>query len=909
MPLPSSKEVPTFDLDYLFITTDDGGFIVKDTLLKCVTKDTDSNESTLEFVLSGGDIKAEYIKPEAEVKFKGRIYRIRGITETVNYASGKEEVEVFCERLWYNLLYAGQINQTALVLKTASYCVQYALRGTGWSMGEVSETPEMTWDLGQTTVLGALKEIANEYDLTLVMDDSDKTVHMVKNPGRNRGTYFSYEKGLQGVSRRVDTTSMITKIYGRNAEGITIAGVNDGKPYLENYSYTKEERIAVYDFKSGTTPAAMLNFLNAFLASRSKPRISYEYTLSSLSNRTQEIERFEVFDKVFVLDEDYDKSISSRVVSLDIDWINLSSSKVVLDTKLATLSSEDKTNQPGEVNQGNFNPVNWDVPTAPLGLQLTSFGYWWGNSAASQVNAKWRAVTQATSLRPIKISHYIVKISTGRTAYATENNASFDSMESGKTYSVQVRAVSEFGVPGEWSQPASVTTEAPLPNPHPPTNPHLSTSNGVVFVKWDGRLKDDQMIYDAPRYITHVEIEESSTGSAPWRVVAYSSGGVEVLPKNPNTTWYYRLVAIDTLGNRSNPSEVSSVQVAGAPSVAGVEKAQRDADKALKQLAGLESSNLGNQITQTRQTLDGKNSIFTSRNTPPNPSRGDQWWVLNSANRITEVRIWSGSSWQPYSLVASSILVPGSVGTIQLANGAITAEKISVDQALINKLFVDNLLAGKIKSEYLSATALDGKTITGATIRTSSSGKRTEISKEGVVVYDERGRIKVRLGYDSDFGLEIYNPYNGKMSPIGPIIFGASYGKKGMTGKPKTWIYRDELYRSIFELENIMAVALETSNLMVSVAYTALISSNSNYRLRLKAVSRDNGKIYYSEQVSVKYIEEGGSGALDSISYVFTFTRLTPGHLYDITPEFSINYLSSSKLYKFSDFTMFGIQQ
>lgn len=83
------------------------------------------------------------------------------------------------------------------------------------------------------------------------------------------------------------------------------------------------------------------------------------------------------------------------------------------------------------------------------------------------------------------------------------------------------------------------------------------------------------------------------------------------------------------------------------------------------------------------------------------PTRGDQWWVLGSgatAGRIVGVKIWNGALWANYAFVADSILVPGSVGNIVIADGAITAPKIGAQA-----VEADNIKAGAIQTSHLDA--------------------------------------------------------------------------------------------------------------------------------------------------------------------------------------------------------------
>lgn len=69
-------------------------------------------------------------------------------------------------------------------------------------------------------------------------------------------------------------------------------------------------------------------------------------------------------------------------------------------------------------------------------------------------------------------------------------------------------------------------------------------------------------------------------------------------------------------------------------------------------------------------------------------SEGDMWLVTNKQGAITDVRIWSvtKNAWTRYALVASSLLVPGSVGSTLIADGAVTSAKVNVTEELTARL-------------------------------------------------------------------------------------------------------------------------------------------------------------------------------------------------------------------------------
>lgn len=118
-----------------------------------------------------------------------------------------------------------------------------------------------------------------------------------------------------------------------------------------------------------------------------------------------------------------------------------------------------------------------------------------------------------------------------------------------------------------------------------------------------------------------------------------------------------------------------------------------------------ESQNAKDQASKAQTTADGKNRIFTSASEPSHDgiAKGDLWMQLDSDGHVSGIQVWNGSSFQDYVLMAKQVLVAGSVGTINLEDGAITADKVTASEALLEKLLVRKIKADEVDVGLLSA--------------------------------------------------------------------------------------------------------------------------------------------------------------------------------------------------------------
>lgn len=311
--------------------------VIIDSLGAVVTSEV-NGEHKFEFTLPATHKYASTLTNEQFVEVEGERYRIRRITDA--RSGRKVHTTVFAEAEFYDLATAGQIDAQEFRQVAAGDVMTIALAGTGWTVDVANVRTLRTYSIENTNPLALLREVQKNHGGDLVFDNRNHRVSLVTNSGRDNGVAFFYGKGLYDPKRVIDTTSLITRIYARNADGQTIASVNNGVPYVEDYSHTSEVRSATYDFKSGTSPYTMLAMANATLANRSKPSYSYEVTVADTGS---ELNAFDAGDFVTVVDEEIGISDTQRIVKLEYDIVRPWRSGITLSAKLRELGSSEST--------------------------------------------------------------------------------------------------------------------------------------------------------------------------------------------------------------------------------------------------------------------------------------------------------------------------------------------------------------------------------------------------------------------------------------------------------------------------------------------------------------------------------------------------------------------------------------
>lgn len=178
--------------------------------------------------------------------------------------------------------------------------------------------------------------------------DKDGKVYLdyLENIGHGTDTIIELAVNLKTISREVDETAVITRLYPLGAKltdsekRLTIGTVNGGKDYIEDSSL-----IAKYGVISGpqiwddvTLASNLLSKGKEYLKSVNRAKVQYQITALDLSRIDKHIEQFElgcwyrVKNSIMGIDEDL------RIVGISIDLDNPQASQLTFGDRFETLS-------------------------------------------------------------------------------------------------------------------------------------------------------------------------------------------------------------------------------------------------------------------------------------------------------------------------------------------------------------------------------------------------------------------------------------------------------------------------------------------------------------------------------------------------------------------------------------------
>lgn len=162
---------------------------------------------------------------------------------------------------------------------------QYCLSKSEWVLDYQSiDRSIATYQLPHTTGYEMIKQIAEDYGQEIWFDTKHKVLRVYDEMGSEFGAYFSNELNLKQLIKQSSTYDYATVIFPLGKNGLTIANVNNGKEYLEDYSYSNKT-IEKYFIDEDIEVAEILKMkAEEYLANSCVPRASYKLQLASLGD-------------------------------------------------------------------------------------------------------------------------------------------------------------------------------------------------------------------------------------------------------------------------------------------------------------------------------------------------------------------------------------------------------------------------------------------------------------------------------------------------------------------------------------------------------------------------------------------------------------------------------------------------
>lgn len=269
----------------------------------------------------------------------GRVYRVMLLGNKEN-EQGLRFAEVEAWALWHDLTKMPELPAQEWIDASVAEILTWLLPGSGWAIGALTTLSRrnLRWG-GGCNRLEALRDIERAFNAEIVWDTAARTVSVVPAGGTNTGVFFLRGKNLRKAEAETSMVETVHRLYPRGHQGLTIAVVNGGVPYLEVPSPFDPPPSAVLVAEEFTDPLQLREYAEAVFATMNIPQTSYVCGIVDLSAvQGHEDESISVGDVVTVYDNDAGINITTRVVRMRYSVEEPWSSEIELATVRQDLS-------------------------------------------------------------------------------------------------------------------------------------------------------------------------------------------------------------------------------------------------------------------------------------------------------------------------------------------------------------------------------------------------------------------------------------------------------------------------------------------------------------------------------------------------------------------------------------------
>ncbi len=200
--------------------------------------------STLKFNCLVNDKTLRLIESENRIRFEGAEYIIKAPAAAL---SDEGIIAVSCVSAAEELLYRYIDGELSFTNASLGYAAARVLENTGWILKYCD--PDITAlrdvKLENLNRLEAMNELLTLYGAVdeylygpfVRYDTLDKTVSLYNEVGEDNSVVIRSGKNLKSLDLNYDSKGLITRLYVKGKDGVDISSVNNGCPYIENFSY------------------------------------------------------------------------------------------------------------------------------------------------------------------------------------------------------------------------------------------------------------------------------------------------------------------------------------------------------------------------------------------------------------------------------------------------------------------------------------------------------------------------------------------------------------------------------------------------------------------------------------------------------------------------------------------------
>lgn len=319
-------------------------------------------------------------------------------------------------------------------------------------------------------------------------------------------------------------------------------------------------------------------------------------------------------------------------------------------------------------------------PKTPLGLRLVTQLQ---ENGTTTLKAFWAEVTETVDGKKLTDVQYEVWVSEGAGYYlygkTSENHLKITDFPEVDALFFKVRAVTDT-LFGDFTAPESVRSSSLRPNvTQKPSTPVLTSVLDRLSIKWDGLFEDRSQALSLSK-VKAFGITSRDSSEIIELGSLYGAGEISYAFSFLPVTVTVYFIGYDNWGRPTEQSAQAVRTLTGALNTEALTQVRGEVESKVSEARRELEASTREREDALKKAVDSKSTIIRSGSTPnkSGTTPGDLWWQYpNSSLEGTVIGqwVWDGRIWKE-SLIGSSII----------ADGAVTAEKITATESLMTKL-------------------------------------------------------------------------------------------------------------------------------------------------------------------------------------------------------------------------------
>lgn len=275
---------------------------------------------------------------------------------------GLETAKVVCQidlDEWRNQLFFNYTNESDTVYNTI-----FNIKPEGWNIIDQSRvTIRRTIPTSENaenfnvTAWEIVEECMNTYNIRVLIDNHNRVLTIV-NPDNYEplGAFATKELNIKELNYKGKSQGFATRLYAYGKDNLTFAGINDGKQYVDDNTYSNRVICAYWKDERYTDVQSLLEDAKKKLHAMATPQRSYDCDVIDLKATNPEIygyQNFDLFQVITLLDHITETAINHQVVERWEFPHYPEKNKVILSTQTPKIQS-----QVAQITNSINNPVS-----------------------------------------------------------------------------------------------------------------------------------------------------------------------------------------------------------------------------------------------------------------------------------------------------------------------------------------------------------------------------------------------------------------------------------------------------------------------------------------------------------------------------------------------------------------------